>query len=64
VDGNRVLRKTFEPRLGVTGGWRKLHEEELHNLCASPDIVRMMKLSRLRLARHVACMGDMRNTYI
>jgi hypothetical protein len=39
VFGNRVLRRIFGPRRDeVTGGWGKLHSEELHNLCASPDI--------------------------
>jgi hypothetical protein len=38
---NRVLRKIFEPKRDeVTGGWRKLHNEELHNLYSSPSIIR------------------------
>jgi hypothetical protein len=41
---NWVLRRIFEPkRDGVTGGWRKLHNEELHNLYSSPSIIRIMK---------------------
>jgi hypothetical protein len=41
---NRVLRKVFGPKRDeVTGGWRKLHNEELHNLYSSPDIIRMLK---------------------
>jgi hypothetical protein len=41
---NRVLRRIFGPkRDGVTGGWRKLHNEELHNLYASPSIIRIIK---------------------
>jgi hypothetical protein len=39
------------------GGWRKLHNEELHNLYSSPSIIRMMKLRRMRWAGHVARMG-------
>jgi hypothetical protein len=41
----------------VTGGWRKLHNEELHNLYLSPSIVRVIKSRRLRWAGHVARMG-------
>jgi hypothetical protein len=45
----------------VTGGWRKLHSEELHNLYSSPNIVRMIKSRRINLAGHVARMGEKRN---
>jgi hypothetical protein len=41
----------------VTGGWRKLHSEELHNLYSSPSIIRMFKSRRLRWAGHAARMG-------
>jgi hypothetical protein len=52
---NRVLRRIFGPkRDGVTGGWRKLHNEELHNLYSSPSIIRIIKLRRMRWAGHVA----------
>jgi hypothetical protein len=37
----------------VTGGWRKLHNEELHNLYSSPSIIRIIKLKRLRWVEHV-----------
>jgi hypothetical protein len=40
-----------------TGDWRKLDNEELHNLYSSPDIIRMMKSRRMRWAEHVARMG-------
>jgi hypothetical protein len=41
---NRVLRRIFGPtRDEVTGDWRKLHDEELHNLYSSPDIIRKIK---------------------
>jgi hypothetical protein len=52
---NRVLRRIFGPKRDeVTGGWRKLHNEELHNLYSSPNIIRMIKS---RWAGHVARMG-------
>jgi hypothetical protein len=41
----------------VTGGWRKLHNEELHDLYSSPSIIRIMKPMRMRWAEHVARMG-------
>jgi hypothetical protein len=44
------------------GGWRRLHNEELHNLYASPNIIRAIKSRRMRWARHVAHVGKMRNT--
>jgi hypothetical protein len=47
----------------VTGGWRKLHNEKLYNLYSSPSIIRMSKLWRMRLAGHVARMGEKRNPY-
>jgi hypothetical protein len=46
----------------VTGGWRKLHNEELHNLYSSPSIIRMIKSRRMRWARHVARM-EKKNAY-
>jgi hypothetical protein len=46
---NRVLRRIFGPKGDeVTGGWRKLHNEELHNLYSSPSIIRMIKSERIR----------------
>jgi hypothetical protein len=47
----------------VTGGWGKLHNEELHNLYSSPNIISMIKPRMMRLARHVVCIGEMRNVY-
>jgi hypothetical protein len=47
----------------VTGGWRKLHNEELHNLYPSPSIIRTIKSRRMRWAVHVARMGEKRNAY-
>jgi hypothetical protein len=50
-----VLRSIFGPkRDGVTGGWRKLHNEELHNLYSSPSIIRIIKSRRMRLVGHEA----------
>jgi hypothetical protein len=44
---NRVLRRIFGPKRDeVTGEWRKLHNEELHNLYSSPDIIKKIKQSR------------------
>jgi hypothetical protein len=61
---NRVLRRVFGPRGDeVTGDWRKLHNEELHNLYSSPNIIRMIKRRRVRWAGHVARMGETRNAY-
>ncbi|PNF36118.1 hypothetical protein B7P43_G10966, partial [Cryptotermes secundus] len=55
---NRVLRGIFGPkRAEVTGGWRKLHNEELHNLHSSPSIIRTIKSRRMRW------MGETRNAY-
>jgi hypothetical protein len=57
---NRVLRTIFGPKRDeVIGGWRKLHNEELHNLYSSPStsIIRMIKSRRIRWAGHVARMG-------
>jgi hypothetical protein len=52
---NRVLRRIFGPKRNeVTGSWRKLYNEGLHNLCSSPNIIRMMKSRRMRWADHVA----------
>jgi len=44
-------------------GWRRLQNEKLHNLYASPDIVRVIKLGRMRWAGHMARIGEMRNAY-
>jgi hypothetical protein len=61
---NRVLRRIFGPKRDeVTGEWRKLHNEELHNLYSSPNIIIHIKSRRIRWAGHVARMGEERNVY-
>jgi hypothetical protein len=61
---NRVLRRIFGPKGDeVTRGWRKLHNEELHNLYSSPNIIRMIKSRRMRWIGHVVRMGEKRNAY-
>jgi hypothetical protein len=47
----------------VTGGGRKLHNEELHDLYSSPSKIRIIKSRRMRWAGHVARMGEKRNVY-
>jgi hypothetical protein len=52
------LRRIFGlKRDEVTGGCRKLHQKKPHNLYCSPNVIRMIKLRRMRWAGHVACMG-------
>jgi hypothetical protein len=53
---NRVLRKIFGPKREEDGSWTKLHNDELHSLYSSPNIVRVIKSKRMRWAGHVACM--------
>jgi hypothetical protein len=61
---NRVLRRIFgSKRDGVTGEWRKLHNEELNGLYSLPNIVRVIKSRRLRWAGNVARMGEGTGVY-
>ena len=61
---NRVLRRIFGPkRDGITGEWRKLHNEELNDLYCSPNIVRVIKSRRMRWTGNVARMGERRGVY-
>jgi hypothetical protein len=56
---NRVLRTIFGPKRNeVTGGWRKLHNEELHNLYSSSSIIRIFKSRRMRWTRHIERMAE------
>jgi hypothetical protein len=58
---NRALRRIFGPKRGeLKGEWRKFHNEELHNLYSSPNIIRQIKSRRMRWAGHVACIGEER----
>jgi hypothetical protein len=61
---NRVLRRIFGPKRDeVTRGWRKLHNEEPHDLYSSPSLIRMIKSRRMRWTRHVARMGEKKIVY-
>jgi hypothetical protein len=58
---NRVLRRTFGPKRDeITGGWRKLHNDKLHNLYSSSNIIRQIKSRRMKWAGNVARMGQER----
>jgi hypothetical protein len=64
VSENRVLRRIFWPkREEVEGDWRRLHNEELHNLYASPNAVRVNISRRMRWVGHVARMGEVTRAY-
>jgi hypothetical protein len=58
-----VLRRIFGPKREEDGSWRKLHNDELHSLYSSPNIVRVIKSRRMRWAGHVARMGEGRGVY-
>jgi hypothetical protein len=61
---NRVLRRIFGlKRDEVTGEWRQLQNEELHNLYSAPGIIRTVKSRRILWTRHVAQMGEKTNAY-
>jgi hypothetical protein len=60
----RVLRRIFGPKRDeVTGGWKRLHNEELHDFYSSPGIIRVMKAMKMIWAGHVARMGEVRGAY-
>jgi hypothetical protein len=60
---NRVLRKIIGSRREEDGSWKKLHNDELHDLYSSLNIVRVIKSRRMRWARHVVRMGEGRGVY-
>jgi hypothetical protein len=60
---NRVSRKIFGPEREEDGSWRKFHNDELHNVYSSPNIVRVIKSRRMRWAGHVARMGTGNGVY-
>jgi hypothetical protein len=60
---NRVLRKIFGPKREKDRSWRKLHNDELHSLYSSPNIVRGIKSRPMRWAGYVARMGEGRGVY-
>jgi hypothetical protein len=61
---NRVLRRIFGPKRDeVTGGWRKLNNEELRDLYSSPSIIRIIKSRRMGWSGHVVRMREERNEY-
>jgi hypothetical protein len=59
-----VLRRIFGQKMDkIVGGWRRLHNEELHNLYASPDIIRLIRSRGRRWLRHVARMWEKGNAH-
>jgi hypothetical protein len=57
------LRRIFGPKREEDGSWKKLHNDELHSLYSSPNIVRVIKSRRMRWAGHVARMGEGKGVY-
>jgi hypothetical protein len=60
---NSVLRRIFGPKREEDGSWRKLHNDELHIMYSSPNIVKVIKSRRMRWAGHVAHIGEGRGVY-
>jgi hypothetical protein len=63
VSEHRVLRKIFGPKREEDGSWRKLHNDEIHSLYSSSNIVRMIKSRRMGWAGHVARMEEGTGVY-
>jgi hypothetical protein len=63
VSENNVLR-LFGPKREVDGSWRKLYNDELHNLYSSPNTVRVIKARKLRRVGHVACIREGKGVYM
>jgi hypothetical protein len=60
----RALSRILGPMKDVLRGWwRKLHNEELHDLYSSPSIIKIIKSRRMRWVEPVTCIGDKRNVY-
>jgi hypothetical protein len=59
----RMLRKISGPKREEDGSWRKLHNDELHSLYSSPNIVKIIKSRRMRWVVHVARMEEGRGVY-
>ena len=60
---NRILRQIFVPKSDENGEWRRFHNEEIHSLYRSPNIVRVIKSRRLRWVGHVARMEVRRSAF-
>jgi hypothetical protein len=61
---NWVLRRIFGSKMEeVAGGWRRLHNEDLHDMYTLPNIIRVNKSMRMRWTGHAARMEEMRNAY-
>jgi hypothetical protein len=60
---NRVLRRIFGSKRNEDGSWRKMKNDEFHNLYSLPNIVRVTKSRWMRWAGHVARMGEGRGIY-
>jgi hypothetical protein len=58
-----LLSSDIHKREEVAGGWRRLHNEELHNLYTSQNITGVIKSRRMRWTGHLACMGEMESAY-
>jgi hypothetical protein len=64
VSENRVLRGMLGPKRDeVTGDWRKMNTEELHNLYSLPCIIKIVQSRRMRCEGYVARTGEMRTLY-
>jgi hypothetical protein len=61
---SKILTRIFRPkREEMIGGWRKLHNEEFHNLYSSLLLIRVIKLGRMRWGYHVVYMGDVKTEF-